>query len=56
MSSRPFTLPPGSQFRLQDFDPGWTGEFSGKKEARDEMGLARYPGPVPNIESYVIPE
>jgi len=36
MSSQQFTLPPGSQFRLQDFDPDWTGKYSSKKEAKGE--------------------
>ena len=37
MSDRPFTLPPGGKFRLKDFDPGWTGTYKDKGEAKPEI-------------------
>jgi len=36
MSHQDLTLSPGSQFRLKDFDPSWTGKYAGKKEARGD--------------------
>ncbi len=36
MSEQPLTLPPGAPFRLKDFDPGWTGTFQHKGEAKDK--------------------
>lgn len=36
MSDQPFTLPPGSKFRFKEFDPGWTGTFKSKGEARKQ--------------------
>lgn len=34
MSDQPFTLSPGGKFRLKDFDPGWTGKYQDKGEAK----------------------
>lgn len=33
----PFLVPPGTQVRLEDYDPRETGGFSGKKEAREAL-------------------
>lgn len=33
MENQPFTLPPGTRFKLSDFDPGYRGEFNKKKDA-----------------------
>ena len=36
MSDTPLTLPPGELFRLKDFDPGYTGGFTRKRDAADQ--------------------
>jgi PPK2 family polyphosphate:nucleotide phosphotransferase len=36
MAQQPLTLPPGSRFQLTDFDPGWTGQFKSKSEAKEQ--------------------
>ncbi len=35
MSDQPVTLAPGLKYKLQDFDPDWTGVFKSKGEARE---------------------
>jgi len=37
MSKQLYTLPPGSKFRLKDFDPDWTGKYKDKGEAKPQM-------------------
>jgi len=37
MTDQPFTLPPGSEFDLQDFSPAFTGILRDGDEARDRM-------------------
>ena len=37
MSKQPFTLSPGNKFRLKDFDPGWTGKYQDKGEAKPHL-------------------
>jgi PPK2 family polyphosphate:nucleotide phosphotransferase len=34
MSGQPFTLKPGERFKLADFDPGYTGDYEKKKQAK----------------------
>lgn len=36
MSNQPLTLPPGSTFRLADFDPDYTGSYEKKKDAVEQ--------------------
>lgn len=37
MTKQPLTLSPGERFRLPQFDPGWTGTFERKGDAKDRM-------------------
>jgi PPK2 family polyphosphate:nucleotide phosphotransferase len=41
MGKQPFTLPPGSKFRLEEFDPGYTGKYDddddAKKDAKENL-------------------
>lgn len=37
MNPKDFTLPPGEPFRLADFDPGDTGRYKKKKEAKSKV-------------------
>ena len=37
MSEQPLTLSPGDRFLLKQFDPGWTGTFGSKGDAKDHM-------------------
>jgi PPK2 family polyphosphate:nucleotide phosphotransferase len=37
MPEQPLTLPPGSDFHLQDFDPGYTGTYGSKQEAKAQI-------------------
>ncbi|HKP35339.1 MAG TPA: polyphosphate kinase 2 family protein [Pyrinomonadaceae bacterium] len=37
MKHEPFIVPPGKQVRLKDFDPRYTGKFTGKEEAREKL-------------------
>ena len=36
MAKQPLTLDPGSEFRLKDFDPDYTGEYDDKAEAKKQ--------------------
>ncbi|GAB4572088.1 MAG: polyphosphate kinase 2 family protein [Anaerolineae bacterium] len=36
MTEQPFTLPPGTRFELKDFDPGYTGHYRRKADAREQ--------------------
>ena len=47
MNHEPFLVPPGKKVRLSDFDPGFTGKFRQKEEAREKLAadidqLAKY--------------
>jgi PPK2 family polyphosphate:nucleotide phosphotransferase len=47
MNHEPFLVPPGKKVRLSDFDPGFTGTFRQKEEAREKLAadieqLAKY--------------
>jgi PPK2 family polyphosphate:nucleotide phosphotransferase len=47
MNHEPFIVPPGKKIRLEDYDPGYTGEFENKDEAllklqEDVRRLAEY--------------
>ena len=47
MNHEPFLVPPGKKVRLSDFDPGFTGKFRQKEEARENLAtdieqLAKY--------------
>ena len=47
MKHDPFIVPPGKKARLSDFDPGFTGKFRQKEEAREKLAadidqLAKY--------------
>jgi PPK2 family polyphosphate:nucleotide phosphotransferase len=47
MKHDPFIVPPGKKVRLSDFDPGFTGKFRQKEEAREKLAtdieqLAKY--------------
>jgi len=47
MNHEPFLVPPGKKARLSDFDPGFTGKFRQKEEAREKLAadidkLAKY--------------
>ena len=47
MNHEPFLVPRGKKVRLSDFDPGFTGKFRQKEEARDKLAtdieqLAKY--------------
>ena len=49
MNHEPFLVPPGKKARLSDFDPGFTGKFRQKEEAREKLAadidqLAKYQG------------
>jgi PPK2 family polyphosphate:nucleotide phosphotransferase len=49
MKHDPFIVPPGKKARLSDFDPGFTGKFRQKEEAREKLAadidqLAKYQG------------
>ena len=37
MSEQPFTLAPGSRFRLKEFDPAWTGCYQSKGQAKQRI-------------------
>ena len=47
MKHDPFIVPPGKKAQLSDFDPGFTGKFRQKEEAREKLAadieqLAKY--------------
>ena len=49
MNHEPFLVPPGKKVWLKDFDPGFTGKFRQKEEAREKLAadidqLAKYQG------------
>ena len=37
MNHEPFIVTPGQKIRLKDYDPGFTGKYRGKSEARDKL-------------------
>ena len=37
MNHDPFIVPPGKKVRLKDFDPGYTGKYQKKEEAREKL-------------------
>lgn len=37
MNHDPFIVPPGKKVRLKDFDPGYTGKYRKKEEAREKL-------------------
>ncbi|UCC75311.1 MAG: polyphosphate kinase 2 family protein [Anaerolineales bacterium] len=37
MAEQPLTLPSGSDFHLEDFDPGYTGTYASKQEAKPQI-------------------
>ena len=37
MAEQPLTLPPGTDFHLEEFDPGYTGTYTSKQEAKTQI-------------------